>query len=153
MGFDERESLAVYSDQTFESIKHINEDGIEFWYARELAQILQYADWRNFENAIYKAMESCKNSGNEVEDHFGEVTTFTKMNTGARRKISDYALSRSSLYPKIMPLCHPLSISHICNVNAIANLHLNIIHNHRSPNKELSNAISPSVISSNFSIP
>ena len=102
MGFDERESLAAYSDQTFESIKHINEDGIEFWYARELAQILQYADWRNFENAIYKAMESCKNSGNEVEDHFGEVTTFTKMNTGARRKISDYALSRYACYLIVM---------------------------------------------------
>lgn len=96
------ESLATYNDQTFESIKHTNEEGIEFWYARELAQILQYADWRNFENAIYKAMEACKNSGNEVEDHFGEVTTFTKMNTGANRKIGDYALSRYACYLIVM---------------------------------------------------
>lgn len=102
MGFDENESLATYNDQTFESIKHIHEDGVEFWYARELAQILQYADWRNFENAIYKAMEACKNSGNEVEDHFGEVTTFTKMNTGAKRKIGDYALSRYACYLIVM---------------------------------------------------
>lgn len=102
MDVDGNESLATYNDQTFESIKHTNEEGIEFWYARELAQILQYADWRNFENAIYKAMEACKNSGNEVEDHFGEVTTFTKMNTGASRKIGDYALSRYACYLIVM---------------------------------------------------
>lgn len=102
MDVDGNESLATYNDQTFESIKHTNEEGIEFWYARELAQILQYADWRNFENAIYKAMEACKNSGNEVEDHFGEATTFTKMNTGASRKISDYALSRYACYLIVM---------------------------------------------------
>lgn len=102
MDVDGNESLATYNNQTFESIKHTNEEGIEFWYARELAQILQYADWRNFENAIYKAMEACKNSGNEVEDHFGEVTTFTKMNTGASRKIGDYALSRYACYLIVM---------------------------------------------------
>ena len=102
MIFDKNESLATYNDQTFESIKHINENGMEVWYARELAHVLQYADWRNFENAIYKAMEACKNSGNEVESHFGEVTTFTKMNTGAKRKISDYALSRYACYLIVM---------------------------------------------------
>lgn len=90
----DNQELQAYSEQTFESIKHINEYGQEYWLARELAKVLQYADWRNFENAIFKAMEACKNSGVSIDDHFGEVTTFTKMNSGATRKIGDYALSR-----------------------------------------------------------
>lgn len=96
------QELQTYSEQTFESIKHINEYGQEYWLARELARVLQYADWRNFENAIFKAMEACKNSGVAVDDHFGEVTTFTKMNSGARRKIGNYVLSRYACYLIVM---------------------------------------------------
>lgn len=98
----ENQDLQAYSEQTFESIKHINEYGQEYWLARELAKVLQYADWRNFENAIFKAMEACKNSGVSIDDHFGEVTTFTKMNSGATRKIGDYALSRYASYLIVM---------------------------------------------------
>ncbi len=94
--------LGKYSEQTFESIKHINEYGQEYWLARELARVLQYADWRNFENAIFKAMDACKNSGVSPEVHFGEVTSFTKMNNGSTRKISDYALSRYACYLIVM---------------------------------------------------
>lgn len=86
--------LENYNEQTFERIKHINEYGQEYWLARELAHVLQYSDWRNFENAIFKAMEACKNSGVSPDEQFGEVTSFTKMSTGTARKISDYALSR-----------------------------------------------------------
>ena len=56
------DTLATYSEKTFEDIKHINEYGAEYWLARELAQVLQYADWRNFENAIFKAMEACRSA-------------------------------------------------------------------------------------------
>lgn len=98
----ERHELDNYSEQTFESIKHTNEQGQDYWLARELAQALRYADWRNFENTIYKAMEACKNSGVPIEDNFGEVTSFTKMNTGVPRKISDYALSRYACYLIVM---------------------------------------------------
>lgn len=94
--------LTTYSEQTFESIKHINEYGQEYWLARELSHVLQYSDWRNFENAIFKAMDACKNSGNEIDEHFGELTTFTKMNNGAMRKIGDYALSRYACYLIVM---------------------------------------------------
>lgn len=94
--------LATYSEKTFEDIKHINEYGVEYWLARELAQVLQYADWRNFENAIFKAMEACKNSGNEIGDHFGNVTTFTNLGNKATRKIGDYALSRYACYLIVM---------------------------------------------------
>lgn len=75
--------LEQYNEQTFEGIKHINEYGQEYWLARELARVLQYADWRNFENAIFKAMDACKNSGVSPDEHFGKVTSFTKMNTGS----------------------------------------------------------------------
>lgn len=98
----DNQELQAYSEQTFESIKHINEYGQEYWLARELAKVLQYADWRNFENAVFKAMEACKNSGVSIDDHFGEVTTFTKMNSGATRKIGDYALSRYASYLIVM---------------------------------------------------
>ena len=94
--------LEQYSEETFESIKHINEYGQEYWLARELGRALQYADWRNFENAIFKAMDACKNSGVSLDDNFGEVTSFTKMNNDKPRKISDYALSRYACYLIVM---------------------------------------------------
>ena len=96
------DSLSTYSEKTFEDIKHVNEYGAEYWLARELAQVLQYADWRNFENAIFKAMEACKNSGNAISDHFGDVTTFTNLGSKATRKIGDYALSRYACYLIVM---------------------------------------------------
>ena len=96
------DKLTAYSEKTFEDIKHINEYGAEYWLARELAQVLQYADWRNFENTIFKAMDACKNSGYEIEDHFGNVTTFTNLGSKSTRKISDYALSRYACYLIVM---------------------------------------------------
>lgn len=86
----------------FESIKHVNELGAEYWLARELQKVLQYSDWRNFENSIFKAMEACKNSGQKANSHFGDVTTFTKNNIGRTVKISDYALSRYACYLIVM---------------------------------------------------
>lgn len=64
----------TYTESLFESIKHINEYGQEVWYARELAKVLDYKDFRNFELIIFKAMEACRNSENEISDHFGEFT-------------------------------------------------------------------------------
>lgn len=94
--------LVKYNEQTFESIKHINEYGQEYWLARELARVLEYADWRNFEYAIFKAMDACKNSGIPVAEHFGETTSFTKIGNAATRKIGDYALSRYACYLIVM---------------------------------------------------
>lgn len=95
-------NLMLYGEETFEEIKHYTEDGIEFWYARELQGVLEYSDWRNFQNAIFKAMEACKNSGNEIKAHFGDVTTITKIGAGKARKIGDYALSRYACYLIVM---------------------------------------------------
>ena len=94
--------LSKYSEETFEQIKHTNEYGQEYWLARELGRVLQYSDWRNFEGVIFRAMEACQNSGNQIADHFGEVTKLTKTGGGGRRKISDYALTRYACYLIVM---------------------------------------------------
>ncbi|MPM46576.1 hypothetical protein SDC9_93280 [bioreactor metagenome] len=87
-----------YSDQTFENIKHINGDGIEFWYARELQSVLEYTQWRNFESVIDKAKLACINSGNDVDDHFADVSKTIRMPKTAEKLISDYQLSRYACY-------------------------------------------------------
>lgn len=87
-----------HTEQTFESIKHINEYGQEFWYARELQKALEYTDYRNFELTIFKAMETCKNSSFEVSDHFGEVTEMVEIGSGAHRRLRSYVLSRYACY-------------------------------------------------------
>lgn len=94
--------IVKYSDETFENIKHINEYGQEFWFARELQEVLQYSDWRNFQNAVFKAMEACQNSGNQISDHFGDVTKMIKLGKNAHRPIQDYALSRYACYLIVM---------------------------------------------------
>ena len=91
-----------YSEQTFEQIKHINEYGQEFWYARELQRVLEYSDYRNFELTIYKAMNACKGSGLIVPDHFGEVTEMVLIGSGAHRALASYALSRYACYLIVM---------------------------------------------------
>ncbi len=87
-----------YSNQTFEDIKHINEEGIEYWYARELQLVLNYKEWRKFENVINKAKESCKNSDISVFDHFVDVDKMVQIGSGAERKQKDYKLTRYACY-------------------------------------------------------
>lgn len=89
-----QEQQKNYTDTLFESIKHINDYGQEFWYARELSKALEYKDFRNFELSIFKAMDTCKNSGYEISDHFGEVTEMVKIGSGAQRGFPSYQLSR-----------------------------------------------------------
>ena len=61
------------SNNTFESIKHVDENGMEFWYARELQTVLNYTQWRRFNEVITKAKEACKLSNNNIFDHFASV--------------------------------------------------------------------------------
>lgn len=91
-------NLSQYRESVFESIKHINEYGQEFWYARELQKALEYTDYRNFELSIFKAMDSCRNSGFDVSDHFGEITEMVEIGSKAHRKLRSYALSRYACY-------------------------------------------------------
>ena len=90
--------LDKYSETTFESIKHINEFGVEYWNARELQVVLDYKEWRKFENVIIKAKISCQNSEINVLDHFVHLDKMVEIGSGAKRKQVDYKLSRYACY-------------------------------------------------------
>lgn len=94
--------IEKYSEATFENIKHINEYGQEFWYARELARVLEYKDFRNFEQIIFKAMNACQNSGFDIADHFGDVTEMVEIGSKAQRGFPSYMLSRYACYLIVM---------------------------------------------------
>lgn len=94
--------LVKYSEQTFESIKHVNEYGEEYWLARELQGVLEYARWENFNKAIERAKKACTNAGFDVEDHFREVTKMVPLGSGAEREIDDVMLSRYACYLVVM---------------------------------------------------
>lgn len=89
--FDEDESA-------FESIKHINEYGQEYWYARELQKVLEYSQWRRFKETIERAKTACEQSGNEVSEHFADVGKTSPMPNGGVKMLEDYALSRYACY-------------------------------------------------------
>ena len=74
------------------------QDGIEYWLARELQELLGYTDWRNFTNAINKAKESCESTGEAVSDHFVDVNKMVKIGSGAERKKEDIMLTRYACY-------------------------------------------------------
>lgn len=86
------------NNKSFENIKHIDENGIEFWYARELMPILQYSNWQNFEKIIDKAKASCQNSDISVFEHFIDINKTIKMPKGAKKTIVDYKLTRYACY-------------------------------------------------------
>lgn len=74
------------------------QDGIEYWLARELQILLGYTSWRNFINAVTKAKESCKASKEEILDHFVDVDKMVKIGSGAERKQDDIMLTRYACY-------------------------------------------------------
>lgn len=87
-----------YTESLFESIRHVNEYGEEFWYARELQIALEYKQWRRFCNVIDKAKEACSGSGNIISDHFADVGKMVIIGSGAERELEDMQLSRYACY-------------------------------------------------------
>lgn len=83
---------------SFESIRVINEQGGEIWLARQLAKVLDYAEYRNFLPVIEKAKKACENSGQAVVDHFVEIHEMVEIGSGAQRKMDSFALSRYACY-------------------------------------------------------
>ena len=86
------------NNKSFEDIKHIDENGVEFWYARELQLVLNYTEWRKFENVINKAKESCKNSDITISEHFVDIDKLSKRANNAKVIIKDYKLTRYACY-------------------------------------------------------
>lgn len=78
----------------FEKIKKISEHGYEFWSARDLSCLLEYSEYRKFKNAIEKAEIACKNSGEDVSNHFAHMGEMVELGSGAKREIDDVKLFR-----------------------------------------------------------
>ena len=83
---------------TFESIRQIDEEGNEFWLARQLAKVLEYSEYRHFQPVIERAREACRNSGHPLPDHFEDVLDMVDIGSGAKRQIADIRLSRYACY-------------------------------------------------------
>ncbi|MDD3395381.1 MAG: DNA damage-inducible protein D [Anaerotignum sp.] len=92
------ENIENYSETIFESIKHINEFGDEFWFARELQEVLEYKQWRRFNDTIERAKIACEVSEIPVFEHFAEIGKTIQMPKTAVKEITDYMLTRYACY-------------------------------------------------------
>jgi DNA-damage-inducible protein D len=92
-----KKEIIIKLSKRFEEATHI-EQGIEFWMARDIQELLEYNEWRNFLNVIEKAKIACKNSGQPENNHFGEVNKMVKLGSGSEREIPDIMLSRFACY-------------------------------------------------------
>ncbi len=84
--------------QPFEALKSTHPHGMEFWSARDLAPLLEYKDWRNFEKVISKAITACEISGQSVKNHFVEANKMVGIGSGSQRVLEDFHLSRYACY-------------------------------------------------------
>ena len=92
------EEMEELYNKRFEDIKHTDENGVEFWYARELMKVLKYSKWENFKKVIIKAMDACKNSGISIKDCFPDVRKPIISGKGKEEFIEDYKLTRYACY-------------------------------------------------------
>ena len=90
--------LEIINETLFESIRHVDDEGNEYWYARELQKVLEYTEWRKFVGVIKKAINSCKSSNYVVLDHFVGADKMINLGKGGQREVPDYKLSRYACY-------------------------------------------------------
>ena len=90
--------LKECTEKMFEDIKHFDEEGNEYWLARELQTALDYKEWRKFENVIYKAKIACNNSNIDINEQFVGIDKLSINVNGGKRIINDYKLSRYACY-------------------------------------------------------
>lgn len=90
--------IVQYSERIFEEIKHIDENGIEFWYARDLMGILEYSKWGNFVKVINKAKLSLENTDIPTSDHFADVGKMVQIGSNSERQVDDIKLTRYACY-------------------------------------------------------
>jgi len=84
--------------EPFEHIKQLDENGNEYWYARDLQETLSYKKWENFLKVIKRAMLACKNSGGDISNHFPDVRKTIAMPKTAEKTVVDYKLTRYACY-------------------------------------------------------
>ena len=82
----------------FESFSHETDEGIEFWFARDLQQLLGYTKWDNFQNVIVKSRTACEISGQDILDHFADIGKMVQIGSGATKKIDDIMITRYACY-------------------------------------------------------
>lgn len=82
----------------FEQIRKSDDNGNEFWSARDLAKVLEYTEYRHFEPAIERARDACANSGQNVRDHFEDMLGMIELGKGGKRSVDDIRLSRYACY-------------------------------------------------------
>lgn len=92
-----KKEIITRLSKSFEEAAHI-EQGVEYWMARDIQELLEYNDWRNFFNVIEKAKIACQNSSQPINNHFGDVTKMVKLGSGSEREIPDIMLSRYACY-------------------------------------------------------
>ncbi|MGP1578618.1 DNA damage-inducible protein D [Porphyromonas endodontalis] len=92
------EELVDSRKSVFEQIRHIDENGIEYWSAREMAKVLEYSEYRHFLPVIEKAKEACANSNNNPFDHFEDILEMIEIGKGGRREVESVKLSRYACY-------------------------------------------------------
>lgn len=90
--------LTEQHNNLFEQIRKIDENGNEYWTARTLAKALDYIDFRNFLSVLNKAIEACKNSGQQAENHLVEFNEMVPIGSGTERLMPSYKLSRYACY-------------------------------------------------------
>lgn len=95
---EDSNNTTVPTPHSFESLKKLNQNGIEYWSARDLQPCLGYSEWRKFDNTVKKALESCKQSGNNPDDHFVGADKMVQIGSQTTREVEDYHLSRFACY-------------------------------------------------------
>lgn len=90
--------IAEKHHATFESLRHVDADGNEYWLARQLAKVFDYSEYRHFLPVIDRAREACRNSDRVPEDHFEDILEMVEIGSGARRELADVRLSRYACY-------------------------------------------------------
>lgn len=93
-----QKSVADQHHASFEGIRHVDEEGNEFWLARQLARVLDYSQYRHFVPVVERAKEACRNSAQPVEHHIEDVLTMVDIGSGAKRQVEDFRLSRYACY-------------------------------------------------------
>ena len=88
----------MLNNSIFENVKHVDENGNDYWLARELMVVLEYKRWDKFNNVINNATISCKNSNYAIDDHFSHLGKMVEIGSKTKRKIEDYKLSRYACY-------------------------------------------------------